>query len=166
MRACHDEVWGSVMALDVVWLHASLQAAPLVRQPSCNMRPWSQEFRLQKMKRSQKNSYRWGFNWYRLLSLSSPAVSLYYQCNRWIILPFTYYQGSQDMAYWHDWWNQLSGFQRQLILLMSMVDDFWSSLTEGQRTVTGILFCRHRFILFLCVFKFNGWHENSCTCLI
>lgn len=46
-------------------------------------------------------------------------------------------QGSQDMAYWHDWWNQLSGFQRQLILLMSMVDDFWSSLTEGQKTVTG-----------------------------
>lgn len=48
-------------------------------------------------------------------------------------------QGSQDMAYWHDWWNQLSGFQRQLILLMSMVDDFWSSLTEGQKTVTGII---------------------------
>lgn len=41
------------------------------------------------------------------------------------------------MAHWHDWWNKLSGFQRQLILLMSMVDDFWSSLTEGQRTVTG-----------------------------
>lgn len=50
-----------------------------------------------------------------------------------------YDQGSQDMAYWHDWWNQLSGFQRQLILLMSMVDDFWSSLTEGQKTVTGNL---------------------------
>ncbi|XP_040910454.1 presenilins-associated rhomboid-like protein, mitochondrial [Toxotes jaculatrix] len=48
-------------------------------------------------------------------------------------------QGSQDMAYWHDWWNQLSAFQRQLILVMSMVDDFWSSLTEGQRTVTGII---------------------------
>ncbi|XP_019117664.1 presenilins-associated rhomboid-like protein, mitochondrial [Larimichthys crocea] len=48
-------------------------------------------------------------------------------------------QGSQDMAYWHDWWKQLSGFQRQLILLMSMMDDFWSSLTEGQRTVTGII---------------------------
>nr|XP_040026397.1 presenilins-associated rhomboid-like protein, mitochondrial isoform X2 [Gasterosteus aculeatus aculeatus] len=45
-------------------------------------------------------------------------------------------QGSQDMAYWHDWWNQLSGFQQQLLLLLSMVDDFWSSLTEGQRTVT------------------------------
>ncbi|CAG07672.1 unnamed protein product, partial [Tetraodon nigroviridis] len=48
-------------------------------------------------------------------------------------------QGSQDMAHWHDWWNKLSGFQRQLILLMSMVDDFWSSLTEGQKTVTGIV---------------------------
>ncbi|XP_034559413.1 presenilins-associated rhomboid-like protein, mitochondrial isoform X2 [Notolabrus celidotus] len=48
-------------------------------------------------------------------------------------------QGSQDMAYWHEWWNQLSGLQRQLILLMSTVDDLWSSLTEGQRTVTGII---------------------------
>ncbi|XP_058503672.1 presenilin-associated rhomboid-like protein A, mitochondrial [Solea solea] len=48
-------------------------------------------------------------------------------------------QGSQDMAYWHDWWNQLSGMQRQLILVMSMMDDFWSSLTEGQKTVTGII---------------------------
>uniref|UniRef100_A0A3B5AMJ6 rhomboid protease n=1 Tax=Stegastes partitus TaxID=144197 RepID=A0A3B5AMJ6_9TELE len=48
-------------------------------------------------------------------------------------------QGSQDMAYWHQWWNQLSGFQRQLILLMSTVDDFWSGLTEGQRTVAGII---------------------------
>ncbi|XP_023132339.1 presenilins-associated rhomboid-like protein, mitochondrial isoform X1 [Amphiprion ocellaris] len=48
-------------------------------------------------------------------------------------------QGSQDMTYWHNWWSQLSSFQRQLILLMSMVDDFWSSLTEGQKTVTGII---------------------------
>ncbi|XP_071386932.1 presenilin-associated rhomboid-like protein A, mitochondrial isoform X2 [Centroberyx affinis] len=48
-------------------------------------------------------------------------------------------QGSQDMAYWHNWWNQLTDFQKQLILLMSMVDDFWSSLTEGQKTVTGII---------------------------
>ncbi|KAM7400691.1 hypothetical protein PAMA_005068 [Pampus argenteus] len=48
-------------------------------------------------------------------------------------------KGSHDMAYWHNWWNQLTDFQRQLILLMSMVDDFWSSLTEGQRTVTGII---------------------------
>nr|XP_015812478.2 presenilins-associated rhomboid-like protein, mitochondrial isoform X1 [Nothobranchius furzeri] len=47
--------------------------------------------------------------------------------------------GSPDMAYWHDWWNQLSGFRRQLILLMSMVDDLWNSLTEGQRTATGII---------------------------
>ncbi|XP_037643157.1 presenilins-associated rhomboid-like protein, mitochondrial [Sebastes umbrosus] len=48
-------------------------------------------------------------------------------------------QGSQNMTYWHEWWNQLSGFQQQLILLMSMVDDFWSSLTEGQKTATGII---------------------------
>ncbi|XP_007567040.1 presenilin-associated rhomboid-like protein A, mitochondrial isoform X1 [Poecilia formosa] len=47
--------------------------------------------------------------------------------------------GSQDMAYWHNWWNQLSSFQRQLLLLVSMVDDFWRSLTEGQRTATGII---------------------------
>uniref|UniRef100_A0A3Q2UV10 rhomboid protease n=1 Tax=Haplochromis burtoni TaxID=8153 RepID=A0A3Q2UV10_HAPBU len=33
----------------------------------------------------------------------------------------------------------LSSFQRQLILLVSMVDDFWNSLTEGQKTVTGII---------------------------
>ncbi|KAM9323538.1 LOW QUALITY PROTEIN: presenilin-associated rhomboid-like protein A, mitochondrial [Pholidichthys leucotaenia] len=48
-------------------------------------------------------------------------------------------QGSQDMAYWHDWWNRLPSLQRQLILLMSMVNNFWSILTEGQRTVTGII---------------------------
>ncbi|XP_078480863.1 presenilin-associated rhomboid-like protein A, mitochondrial [Lampetra planeri] len=48
-------------------------------------------------------------------------------------------QGSQDMAYWHDWWNQLTGFQRQLIFLMSIVDDFWGNLTEGQKTVSGII---------------------------
>ncbi|XP_051943259.1 presenilins-associated rhomboid-like protein, mitochondrial isoform X1 [Hippocampus zosterae] len=47
--------------------------------------------------------------------------------------------GSPDMAYWHDWWNQLTVFQRQLIILMSVVDDFWSRRTEGQRTVTGII---------------------------
>ncbi|KAM3866182.1 presenilin-associated rhomboid-like protein A, mitochondrial [Diretmus argenteus] len=48
-------------------------------------------------------------------------------------------QGSQDMTYWHNWWNQLTNFQKQLIVLMSTVDDFWSSLTEGQKTVTGII---------------------------
>ncbi|KAK2822368.1 hypothetical protein Q5P01_022433 [Channa striata] len=51
----------------------------------------------------------------------------------------TFVHGSRDVAYWHDWWNQLSGFQRRLILLISTVDDVWSSLTEGQRTVTGII---------------------------
>ncbi|XP_061549528.1 presenilin-associated rhomboid-like protein A, mitochondrial [Phycodurus eques] len=48
-------------------------------------------------------------------------------------------QSSGDMAYWHDWWNRLTGFQRQLILLMSVADNFWGGLTEGQRTVTGII---------------------------
>lgn len=48
-----------------------------------------------------------------------------------------HHQGSHDMAHWHEWWNQLSNLQRQLILIMSMADDFWSSLTEGQKTVTG-----------------------------
>lgn len=60
---------------------------------------------------------------------------------------YIYYKGSQDMAYWHDWWNQLTGFQRQLILLMSMADDFWSSLTEGQRTVTGSFTSFFKFML-------------------
>ncbi|XP_076000732.1 presenilin-associated rhomboid-like protein A, mitochondrial [Genypterus blacodes] len=48
-------------------------------------------------------------------------------------------QGSEDMAHWHDWWNQLTAFQRQLILLLSIGDDFWSNLTEGQKIVTGII---------------------------
>ncbi|XP_061694591.1 presenilin-associated rhomboid-like protein A, mitochondrial isoform X2 [Syngnathoides biaculeatus] len=48
-------------------------------------------------------------------------------------------QRSGDMAYWHDWWNRLTSFQRQLILIMSVADNFWSGLTEGQRTVTGII---------------------------
>ncbi|CAN9502718.1 unnamed protein product [Ophioblennius macclurei] len=48
-------------------------------------------------------------------------------------------QGSHDMTYWHEWWNQLSAFQRQLILMMSVADDFWSSLSEGQKTVAGII---------------------------
>jgi len=42
------------------------------------------------------------------------------------------------MTYWHKWWNQLSGVQKQLIMVVSTVDDQWSSLTEGQRTVTGM----------------------------
>lgn len=72
------------------------------------------------------------------------------------LLAFIYYQGSQDMAYWHDWWKQLSGFQRQLILLMSMMDDFWSSLTEGQRTVTGNLCRGHRLMLLMCFLRFKA----------
>ncbi|XP_053738901.1 presenilins-associated rhomboid-like protein, mitochondrial [Synchiropus splendidus] len=48
-------------------------------------------------------------------------------------------QGSQDMVYWHNWWNELTSVQRQLLVLMSAVDDFWKSLSEGQKTVTGII---------------------------
>lgn len=50
------------------------------------------------------------------------------------------------MVYWHDWWNQLSDFQRQLILALSMVDDFWSSLTDGQKAVTGTFSCTHMIL--------------------
>ena len=126
--------------LVVVWLHVSLQAAPLALLPFCNMRPWSREFSLQKMKRRKKNCYRWGFN---DVNCCLPANV---RCIR-RLHPSTHHQGSQDMAYWHNWWNQLSGFQRQLILVMSMVDDFWSNLTEGQRTVTGNT-CRSLMLLF------------------
>ncbi|XP_061776067.1 presenilin-associated rhomboid-like protein A, mitochondrial [Nerophis ophidion] len=53
--------------------------------------------------------------------------------------PEQFLEGSADMVHWHDWWNQLTGFQRQLILLMSVADDLWGSLTEGQKTVSGII---------------------------
>lgn len=140
--ACSIEVWESVMVDN--WLHVSLQAAPLVLRPFCNMRCWNREFSLQKMKTRQKNPYRWGL-------MIQAAGSLLHCCKpmeqtgclQWFREPLMYYQGSQDMVFWHDWWNQLSGFQRQLILLMSMVDDFWSSLTEGQKTVTGNLCSIH-----------------------
>ncbi|KAG1937821.1 presenilins-associated rhomboid-like protein, mitochondrial [Pimephales promelas] len=44
-----------------------------------------------------------------------------------------------NTTYWHNWWNQLSHFQKQVILVMSVVDDWWSGLSEGQKTVTGII---------------------------
>ncbi|XP_051733496.1 presenilins-associated rhomboid-like protein, mitochondrial isoform X1 [Ctenopharyngodon idella] len=44
-----------------------------------------------------------------------------------------------NTTYWHNWWNQLSHFQKQVILVMSVVDDWWSGLSEGQKTVTGIV---------------------------
>lgn len=44
-----------------------------------------------------------------------------------------------NTTYWHNWWNQLSNFQKQVILLISAVDDFWSGLSEGQKTVTGLI---------------------------
>lgn len=42
-----------------------------------------------------------------------------------------------NTTYWHNWWNQLSHFQKQVIPVMSVVDDWWSGLSEGQKTVTG-----------------------------
>lgn len=52
--------WNSCVVAEVInWLHVSLQGAPLALQPSCNMRPWSPESSLQKMK-MQRNCYRWG----------------------------------------------------------------------------------------------------------
>ncbi|XP_067109151.1 presenilin-associated rhomboid-like protein A, mitochondrial isoform X1 [Osmerus mordax] len=48
-------------------------------------------------------------------------------------------QGSQDMSVWHSWWRQLPELQRQAIMLLSLLDDTWSSLTQGQRTATGII---------------------------
>lgn len=129
---------GCVVAEVVNWLHVSLQAAPLALQPSCNTRPWSPKSSLRKMK-MQRNCYRWGSA--EMIEMTAQSVTVKFHKNKgymyWLMLTPLCHQGSQDMAYWHDWWNQLSGFQRQLILLMSMADDFWSSLTEGQKTATG-----------------------------
>ncbi|CAL9688736.1 unnamed protein product [Knipowitschia caucasica] len=66
-------------------------------------------------------------------------------------------KGSNDMTHWHNWWNQLTDFQRQLILLMSMVDDFWSSLTEGQKTVTGIIAVN---AIVLCCWRLPSMQRN------
>ncbi|XP_012681777.2 presenilins-associated rhomboid-like protein, mitochondrial isoform X1 [Clupea harengus] len=46
---------------------------------------------------------------------------------------------THDTAHWHKWWNQLTDFQRQVIMFMSMVDDMWSGMSEGQRVATGII---------------------------
>ncbi|XP_051554387.1 presenilins-associated rhomboid-like protein, mitochondrial [Myxocyprinus asiaticus] len=46
---------------------------------------------------------------------------------------------ADDTTYWHNWWNQLSHFQKQVILVMSVIDDWWNGLSEGQKTVTGII---------------------------
>ncbi|KAJ0058671.1 hypothetical protein NL108_000379, partial [Boleophthalmus pectinirostris] len=66
-------------------------------------------------------------------------------------------KGSHDITYWHNWWNQLTAFQKQVILLMSMVDDFWSSLTEGQRTVTGIIALN---VVVLCCWRLPSMQRN------
>lgn len=147
--------------LDVGWCHVSLQVAPLVQRLFSSMRPWSQGFELEETKSSQKSLYRWVLN--------------YTSCCRPPSLPLTYstgltsaysgsfepsfYQGSQDMAYWHDWWNKLSGFQKELILLMSVADGFWSSLTEGQRTVTGSLLAMTHLQTY-----FHDWHQRLYSC--
>ncbi|KAG9278806.1 presenilins-associated rhomboid-like protein, mitochondrial [Astyanax mexicanus] len=46
---------------------------------------------------------------------------------------------SHDTAYWHNWWNQLSAIQKQMILLVSAVDDWWGRRSEGQKTAIGII---------------------------
>ncbi|XP_056276989.1 presenilins-associated rhomboid-like protein, mitochondrial isoform X2 [Pseudoliparis swirei] len=61
------------------------------------------------------------------------------------------------MAFWHNWWNQLSGFQQQLILLMSVADEFWSSLTEGHQTVTGIIALN---VVVLCCWRIPYLHRS------
>ncbi|XP_072297539.1 presenilin-associated rhomboid-like protein A, mitochondrial [Eucyclogobius newberryi] len=66
-------------------------------------------------------------------------------------------KGSHDMTYWHNWWNQLTAFQKQLILLMSTVDDLWSSLTEGQRIVTGIIAVN---VVVLCCWRIPSMQRN------
>uniref|UniRef100_A0A3P9A5K0 rhomboid protease n=1 Tax=Esox lucius TaxID=8010 RepID=A0A3P9A5K0_ESOLU len=45
----------------------------------------------------------------------------------------------QDTTYWHNWWNQLTDFQKQAILLLSFADDIWSGLTEGQQVASAII---------------------------
>ncbi|KAI1883221.1 hypothetical protein AGOR_G00242980 [Albula goreensis] len=46
---------------------------------------------------------------------------------------------TDDMAYWHHWWNQLSDFQKQAIVVLFQVNQWWDNLTQGQRTVSGII---------------------------
>ncbi|KAA0718995.1 Presenilins-associated rhomboid-like protein, mitochondrial [Triplophysa tibetana] len=46
---------------------------------------------------------------------------------------------AHDTTYWHNWWNQLSDLQKQVILVMSGIEEWWSGLSEGQKTVTGII---------------------------
>ncbi|XP_036409538.1 presenilins-associated rhomboid-like protein, mitochondrial isoform X1 [Megalops cyprinoides] len=46
---------------------------------------------------------------------------------------------TDDTAYWHRWWNQLSDFQKQTIVVLFQVNQWWDSLTQGQRTVSGII---------------------------
>ncbi|TRY89825.1 hypothetical protein DNTS_025374 [Danionella cerebrum] len=42
-------------------------------------------------------------------------------------------------SYWHNWWGQLTSFQRQAIMILSELGGFWSRLSEGQKTVAGLI---------------------------
>ncbi|CAL8367970.1 unnamed protein product [Boreogadus saida] len=44
-------------------------------------------------------------------------------------------KGSEDMTYWHNWWNQLNGVQKQLILLLSSADDLYYRAVQCPRAV-------------------------------
>ncbi|KAJ8270832.1 hypothetical protein GJAV_G00119780 [Gymnothorax javanicus] len=48
-------------------------------------------------------------------------------------------QSENDTAYWHQWWNRLSDFQKQVIVSLFQVNQWWDGLTRGQRTVSGII---------------------------
>ncbi|KAJ8357846.1 hypothetical protein SKAU_G00206400 [Synaphobranchus kaupii] len=48
-------------------------------------------------------------------------------------------QNEDDTVYWHRWWNRLSDFQKQAIAILFQVNQWWDNLTQGQRTVSGII---------------------------
>ncbi|KAJ8274362.1 hypothetical protein COCON_G00089870 [Conger conger] len=48
-------------------------------------------------------------------------------------------ENEDDTAYWHSWWNRLSDFQKQAIVILFQVNQWWDNLTQGQRTVSGII---------------------------
>ena len=135
-----NKIWGKCLLyllvqwegfVVLVWLHASLQAVPSVWRPYCSTSPWSRDSTQSGKRQNQIKNWRWvcssSNKTLRQMSLLS-CLKLYGQC----VL-----QGSEDMTYWHNWWDQLNGVQKQLILLLSSADDLWSSFSEGQRTTAG-----------------------------
>ncbi|XP_035277316.1 presenilins-associated rhomboid-like protein, mitochondrial isoform X2 [Anguilla anguilla] len=48
-------------------------------------------------------------------------------------------QNEDDTAHWHRWWSRLSDFQKQAIVVLFQVNQWWENLTQGQRTVSGII---------------------------